>query len=62
MDRFSPPDDRRPLRIMPDKLDEPAIDGWKIRRDMALEDGARKEVNEDVGPDESQDGDREKGR
>jgi hypothetical protein len=47
---------------MPDKLDEPEIDSWKIRRDMALEDGARKEVNEDVGPDESQDGDREKGR
>jgi hypothetical protein len=40
MDRFSPPDDRRPLRIMPDKLDEPEIDSWKIRRDTALEERA----------------------
>jgi hypothetical protein len=25
---------------MPDKLDEPAIDAWKIRRDMSLEERA----------------------
>jgi len=53
MDRFSPPDDRRPLRISRDRIDDDndVINAWKIRRDMDLEERAKGGEQEDGSED-----------
>lgn len=52
MDRFKPPDDRKPLQIFPDRVEEPdVVEAWKIRRDTALEERAKGGEQEDGSED-----------